>query len=146
MTRNSPSIRCMNTFGNESKVAVIGAGIAGSALAQALMDEGAAVHVFDKSCGPGGRMATRRCAWTDAERHSRITAPVALLWGADDPWFPLGKVRPMVTQFRKPAELHEIAGGKLFVHEEKPHEWARLAYAFLERAARTSPAVSAGAA
>ena len=64
----------MNTFGNGSKVAVIGAGIAGSALAQALMDEGAAVHVFDKSCGPGGRMATRRCAWTDGERNSRITA------------------------------------------------------------------------
>jgi predicted NAD/FAD-dependent oxidoreductase len=64
----------MNTFGRESKVAVIGAGMAGSALAQALLDAGAAVHVFDKAQGPGGRMATRRCAWTDAQRNSRITS------------------------------------------------------------------------
>ncbi len=74
MTRNEPSIWSMSTFGKESKVAVIGAGIAGSALAQALMDEGAAVHVFDKSHSPGGRMATRRRAWTDAQGNPRSTA------------------------------------------------------------------------
>jgi renalase len=74
MTQNTPSIHAMNTFGKESKVAVVGAGIAGSALAQALMDEGVAVHVFDKSCGPGGRMATRRLAWTDAAHQPRSTA------------------------------------------------------------------------
>ncbi len=73
MTQNTPSIRSMNTFGKQSKVVVIGAGMAGSALAQALLDAGAAVHVFDKAHGPGGRMATRRCAWTDAQRNSRIT-------------------------------------------------------------------------
>lgn len=74
MTQNAPSIRFMNKFGKASKVAVIGAGIAGSALAQTLMDEGAVVHVFDKSHGPGGRMATRRCAWTDDQRNARVTA------------------------------------------------------------------------
>ncbi len=74
MTPNAPSIDAMNTFGKESKVAVVGAGIAGSALAQALLDAGAAVHVFDKSRGPGGRMATRRCAWTDAQGMARSTA------------------------------------------------------------------------
>jgi renalase len=74
MTHNEPSMRLMSTFGKESKVVVIGAGIAGSALARALMDDGATVHVFDKSPGPGGRMATRRCAWTDDERNSRSTA------------------------------------------------------------------------
>jgi renalase len=74
MTRIEPSMRRMNMFGQESKVAVIGAGIAGSAVAQALMDEGVAVHVFDRSCGPGGRMATRRCAWTDVQGNPRRTA------------------------------------------------------------------------
>jgi renalase len=74
MTPIEPSMRRMNTFGKESKVAVIGAGIAGSALAHALMDEGVAVHLFDKSCGPGGRMATRRCAWTDVQGSARRTA------------------------------------------------------------------------
>jgi renalase len=67
-------MQVMKPLGADSKMAVIGAGIAGAALAQALMDEGAEVHLFDKSRGPGGRMATRRCAWTDAQRNSRITA------------------------------------------------------------------------
>lgn len=46
-----------------TRVAVIGAGVAGLACAQALVAQGAAVTVFDKSRGPGGRCATRR---TDA--------------------------------------------------------------------------------
>lgn len=74
MTHNTPSIRVMNTFGRESKVAVIGAGIAGSTMARALMDEGVAVHLFDKSCSPGGRMATRRLAWADAAQQPRTTS------------------------------------------------------------------------
>jgi renalase len=74
MTRDESSIESMNRFGRDCKVAVVGAGIAGSALARALMDEGAAVHVFDKACVPGGRMATRRCVWTDAGGNPRVTA------------------------------------------------------------------------
>jgi predicted NAD/FAD-dependent oxidoreductase len=58
----------------ETKVAVVGAGMAGVALAQALIDQGVAVYLFDKSRGPGGRMATRRVAWTDAQRNPRVTA------------------------------------------------------------------------
>jgi len=46
-------------------VAVIGAGIAGAACARALTQAGHAVHVFDKSRGPGGRLATRRLDWVD---------------------------------------------------------------------------------
>ena len=49
------------------RVAVIGAGIAGAACAQALAQAGHAVHVFDKARGPGGRLATRRMAWVDAD-------------------------------------------------------------------------------
>ncbi|MCE3000724.1 MAG: FAD-dependent oxidoreductase, partial [Betaproteobacteria bacterium] len=43
-----------------SRVAVIGAGIAGISCARQLRDAGHAVRVFDKSRGIGGRMATRR--------------------------------------------------------------------------------------
>ncbi len=41
-------------------VAVIGAGLAGLACASALAAAGAAVSVFDKGRGPGGRLSTRR--------------------------------------------------------------------------------------
>ncbi len=41
-------------------IAVIGAGMAGIACARTLMQAGHRVSVFEKSRGPGGRMATRR--------------------------------------------------------------------------------------
>lgn len=41
-------------------IAVIGAGLAGLSCAQALLQAGHTVHVFDKSRGPSGRMSTRR--------------------------------------------------------------------------------------
>jgi renalase len=47
-------------------VAVVGAGMAGAACAQALSQAGMAVRLFDKSRGPGGRLATRRVEWVDA--------------------------------------------------------------------------------
>ena len=43
-----------------TRVAIVGAGLAGLTLARAL-DGRAAVRVFDKSRGLGGRLATRRC-------------------------------------------------------------------------------------
>ncbi len=52
------------------KIAVIGAGIAGSSCARALTLAGHSVHVFDKSRGPGGRLATRR-----VERVDRLGQP-----------------------------------------------------------------------
>lgn len=42
------------------RVAVVGAGLSGLACARALADHGHRVRVFEKSGGPGGRMATRR--------------------------------------------------------------------------------------
>lgn len=68
-----------------------------------------------------------------ASTHARITAPTAMIWGAEDPWFPLAKARPMAAQFPGGCELHEISPGKLFVHEERPNEWAAIAGRFLER-------------
>jgi len=41
-------------------IAVVGAGLAGLSCAQALLQAGHTVHVFDKSRGPSGRMSTRR--------------------------------------------------------------------------------------
>lgn len=54
------------------------------------------------------------------EAHGKITAPVRLIWGTDDPWFKLDAAKRMVDQFAGPTTLEEIEGGKLFVHEEFP--------------------------
>jgi renalase len=45
---------------SSSRIAVIGAGMAGIACARTLMQAGHAVQVFEKSRGAGGRMSTRR--------------------------------------------------------------------------------------
>lgn len=49
------------------RVAVIGAGLSGLRCARTLADAGAAVVVFDKSRGVGGRMATRRLSGVGAD-------------------------------------------------------------------------------
>lgn len=41
-------------------IAIVGAGLAGLSCAQALLQAGHAVHVFDEARGPSGRMSTRR--------------------------------------------------------------------------------------
>ncbi len=63
-------------------VAIVGAGVAGATAARALMDEGVDVHVFERSRGPAGRLATRRVTWVDAQGRARA---VAFDHGA--PWF-----------------------------------------------------------
>jgi pimeloyl-ACP methyl ester carboxylesterase len=60
-----------------------------------------------------------------AREHAKLTMPVLLIWGADDPTFPVGLARDMVGQFPN-ARIAEIPGAKLLVHEEKPDEVARL--------------------
>jgi renalase len=62
MARSDPSF----------SVAVIGAGIAGASCARALASRGCAVHVVDKSRGVGGRLATRRLSWRDAEGREHV--------------------------------------------------------------------------
>jgi renalase len=54
-------------------IAVIGSGLAGSACAQVLVRAGHVVQVFDKARGPGGRLATRRMAWQDAQGQACMT-------------------------------------------------------------------------
>ncbi|WP_157271941.1 NAD(P)/FAD-dependent oxidoreductase [Azohydromonas aeria] len=53
--------------GRVPRVAVVGAGLAGSTCARRLAQAGCAVALFDKSRGVGGRMATRRARWIDAD-------------------------------------------------------------------------------
>lgn len=53
------------------RIAVIGAGVAGAACAAGLLRAGFDVTVFDKSRGVGGRMATRRAPWVDADGATR---------------------------------------------------------------------------
>jgi len=82
----------------------------------------------------GMRRYLRGATWEPvdalARDHARLTMPVQLIWGADDPTFPIALARAMVVQFPN-ARLDEVAGAKLLVHEEKPAEVARLALAFL---------------
>ncbi|NIL43259.1 alpha/beta hydrolase [Salinispora arenicola] len=56
--------------------------------------------------------------------HARITVPVQLIWGADDPFFPVSWTREMMSGFGGTVRLHEVGGGKLFVHEEFAEEVA----------------------
>jgi len=68
-----------------------------------------------------------------AEVHRRIDAPTLCIWGSDDPFFPVAKARAMLVQFAGPAELVEIPGGKLFVHEDHAEEFLGHALPFLQR-------------
>ncbi|ABP56853.1 alpha/beta fold hydrolase [Salinispora tropica] len=56
--------------------------------------------------------------------HSRITVPVQLVWGADDPYFPVAWTRAMMSGFPGDVRLREVRRGKLFVHEEFAEEVA----------------------
>ena len=65
-----------------------------------------------------------------ARDHAQLTMPVLLLWGADDPTFPLALAYEMATQFPD-AQLVEVPGARLLVHEEKPVDVAKAALASL---------------
>ncbi|MGZ4800992.1 MAG: alpha/beta fold hydrolase [Acidimicrobiia bacterium] len=54
-----------------------------------------------------------------AELHARITIPVRLVWGREDPTFPIDLARPMLDQLPD-ATLVEIQGARLLPHEERP--------------------------
>lgn len=65
-----------------------------------------------------------------ADEHARLTMPVQLIWGAEDPTFPVALAHRMVAQFPN-ARLAEIPGARLLVHEEKPAEVAKVTLEFL---------------
>ncbi|MFN3197678.1 MAG: alpha/beta fold hydrolase [Bradymonadia bacterium] len=72
--------------------------------------------------------------------HSEMTAPVLMLWGNADPWFPLKLARGMMSQFPGGAELVEFEGGKLFVHEEFADTFAEHTVQFLSKRFETAAA------
>ncbi len=59
-----------------------------------------------------------------ASIHPRIDVPVQLVWGDQDPFFPVAGAREMVGTFPD-ARIEVIAGAGLFSHEERPAEVAR---------------------
>jgi pimeloyl-ACP methyl ester carboxylesterase len=63
--------------------------------------------------------------------HPNLSMPVLLVWGEDDPFFPVEKARAMVEQFAGPTDFVAIPKGKLFVHEEHPEQLAGLIADFL---------------
>lgn len=63
-------------------------------------------------------------------RHAELRMPVLLIWGEDDPTFPVSLAREMVPQFPN-ARLVAIRGARLLVHEEKPDLVAAAALPFL---------------
>jgi haloalkane dehalogenase len=63
--------------------------------------------------------------------HRRIVAPVCMIWGDRDPFFPLAKARAMPGQLGGEAQLCTIAGAKLFAHEDRPAEVLAHALPFL---------------
>lgn len=64
--------------------------------------------------------------------HARISAPVRLIWGADDPFFPVLLARDMTEQFGPTAQLSVIANAKLLVHEEHPDHVAAAVVDFMQ--------------
>jgi len=56
-----------------------------------------------------------------------------MIWGEDDPFFPVKLARPMAAEFRSGAEFVTIPGTKLIPHYEKPDEVAGHILRFLDR-------------
>ena len=58
-----------------------------------------------------------------ADIHRRIDVPVQLVWGDQDPFFPVERAKAMVGGFPD-ARIEVIEGAGLFSHEERPAEVA----------------------
>ncbi len=86
------------------QIAVIGAGIAGLACARRLVDDGHAVVVFERSTGPGGRVATRRTEVGGFDHGAQyLTARHPSFVEQVDAWSHDGVIEPW------PVETHGLA-------------------------------------
>ena len=70
-----------------------------------------------------------------ADIHPRITAPVKLVWGELDAFFPVAQAQKMVSSFPN-AELQIVPGAGLFSHEERPEAVAAALLPTLTRLSR----------
>ena len=66
-----------------------------------------------------------------AQRHKEIKGPVLLIWGEEDPIFPVARAEQMIPQFADCRGLKRVPGAALFVHEEKPEAVSEHALLFL---------------
>ena len=73
-----------------------------------------------------------------AREHACITMPTLLIWGEDDPVFPVSEARVIAEQLPDCRGFYTVPQAKLFVHEERPAEVARIAGDFLAADAETS--------
>lgn len=89
-------------------IAIIGAGIAGLAAAQALHEAGLSVHLFDKSRGSGGRMSSKRSEAGSLDLGAQyFTARDRRFAAAVRDW----QSRGWVAEWR--ANLYEVRHGQL---------------------------------
>ncbi len=65
--------------------------------------------------------------------HGELTIPSQLVWGVQDPTFPIERARAMLPQFKACDGLIEIDDAQLLVHEEQPDAVAAAVTAFLGR-------------
>jgi pimeloyl-ACP methyl ester carboxylesterase len=56
------------------------------------------------------------------QRHRDITAKVQMLWGDEDPTFPVARAEAMRSQFARPPAFHRIHAARLMPHEEQPQQ------------------------
>lgn len=59
------------------------------------------------------------------QTHEQLTAPIRLIWGVDDPWFPLKDARRMMRTFTAEIDIVEVPQAGLLVHEEKPEHFTQ---------------------
>ena len=98
--------------------------------------------VEDRSRREGLRRYLLGFDWTIVDdfrsTHAQIAAPVLMIWGADDPTFPVQLAHEMTRQFRPAARLSVINNAKLLVHEEHPGRVAATATEFLQSGRNSS--------
>jgi len=58
------------------------------------------------------------------QAHGKIQAPVKLVWGAQDVWFPNRAAQLMLKEFLGPTEYVELSPGRLMIHEEQAIRFA----------------------
>lgn len=105
------------------KVAVIGAGMAGAAAARTLYDAGAAVTVYEKSRGYGGRSAVKRLGgWTFDSGATSLTPRGMEIEKAVKKWLP----EEEVIWITKPISLH--SQGRITRGDAKRNSAARCCF------------------
>jgi pimeloyl-ACP methyl ester carboxylesterase len=71
-----------------------------------------------------------------ARRHAELRMPALVVWGEDDPTFPVALARDMARQLPDCRGFATVAGTKLLLHEERPDEVCRHVLPFLRDAER----------